>query len=384
MPSRMLTLLAALGLMLVCLPPAPACSLCGNGFQQSPTFREEAAQAQARMILYGSLRKSVQQRDGTYLTPLDIKEVIRNDSALAGKKAIELPRFLPVTDEKNPPHLLLFCDVFKDRLDPYRGVPLKNTASLDYAKKAIARTSRDRVDNLLFYFNYLEDPDPEVAKDAFLEFAKATDQDIGQAAPKLSAEKLRRWIKDEKTPTERLGLYALLLGACGGADDANFLAGMLKKTDERALNAYDGLLGGYIRLKPKEGWELALTTMADGSKPLPIRLRVVRTLRFYLGSQPKESREMVLKAFALMIRQGELADVAIEDLRRYQLWELTREVLGVYGKKGFDGPLMQRTIVRYALCAPPDADLRRFLDERRKAEPDLLKEEEELLRAERR
>jgi hypothetical protein len=383
MPSRMLTLLTALAFVLA-NSPAPACSLCGNGFQQSPTFREEAAQSQARLILYGTLHKGQLNPDGVGgTTELHLAEVLRNDPAIAGKKMIVLPRYMP-TNEKDPPRFLVFCDIFKDKLDPYRGLPLKSADAVDYVKKAIARDPRDKVGNLLFYFNYLEHPDKEVAQDAFLEFAKATDQEIGLAAAKLSSAKLRRWIESAETPPERLGLYALLLGACGSAADSDFLAGMLKKTDERALNAYDGLLGGYIRLKPKEGWDLALATLADGRKPLPIRLRVVRTLRFYLGWQPKESRATALRAFSLMIQQGELADVAVEDLRRYQMWDLTKQVLGIYGKKGYDAPLMQRTIVRYALCAPVDADVRRFLDDRRKTEPDLIKEEEELLQAERR
>jgi len=79
--------------------------------------------------------------------------------------------------------------------------------------------------------------DPEIARDAFLEFAKATDQDIAQVARKLDAEKLRGWLKEKRTPSERLSVYALLLGACGTNADARFLQSLLDDTSERTINA---------------------------------------------------------------------------------------------------------------------------------------------------
>jgi len=113
---------------------------------------------------------------------------------------------------------------------------------------------------------------------------------------------------------------------------------------------------------------------------LPLRLAAVRTLRFYHGAQPKESRANVLKGLAAMIIQGELADLAIEDLRSWQMWDLTREVLGLYGKKGYDAPILQRAIIRYALSCKDNASLT-FLADRRRLEPDLVKEVEEMLEA---
>jgi hypothetical protein len=83
-----------------------------------------------------------------------------------------------------------------------------------------------------------------------------------------------------------------------------------------------------------------------------------------------------------MIVQGELADLAVEDLRQWKLWDLTREVLGLYGKKGYDSPITQRAIVRYALSCPSDHAARSFLAGRRRQEPDLVKEVEESLQFE--
>jgi hypothetical protein len=384
MARRTLAVLLAVGLTLTVGSPALPCSICGGNYKQKPTLREEAASTSARLVLYGSLRNPRINPDGGGVTELQIAEVLKPDAILGERKSIELPRYVPVSDAKDPPRFLVFCDVYdKGKLDPYRGTPLKGAESLDYARKAMARDPRARVENLVFYFNYLENPDKEVAADAFLEFAKATDQEIAQAAAKLSPEKLRGWVNDAKNVTgDRLALYATLLGACGGPADADLLKKLLTDPTDREREAYHGLLSGYIHLKPAEGWDLALALLADGRKPISTRLAAVRTLRYYQGAQPEKSRPLVLKGLAALIAQGELADVAVDDLIRYQWWDLTPQVLGVYGKKGYDAPLMQRAIIRYALVCKPTDEIKRFLAERRRAEPDVVQEVEELLQFE--
>jgi hypothetical protein len=368
-----------LALLLALPAPAPACSLCGALALQRPTFRQEAAQPTARLVLIGTARNARLNAGGTGTTDFLITHVFRSDPALGNRKVLELPRYLPISDPKDPPRYLLFCDVFEGQIDPFRGVPVQSADLPDYVKKAMTLDSRDPAANLAFFFRYLEHPDKEIAQDAFLEFAKATDQDLGQAARRLSPDKLRRWLKDPATPPERLSLYALLLGGCGGPADAALLRDLLRQTGERYTNAYDGLLGGYIRLRPREGWDLALATLRDGRRPLQVRLAVVRMLRFYHGWQPRESRALVLGGLRAMIAQGELADLAVEDLRQWQMWDLTREVLALYGRKGYDAPIMQRALVRYALSCRDDPAARSFLAERRRQDPDLVREVEESL-----
>ena len=369
---------SSLCVLLVLAPrPAAGCSLCGGSLQQAPTLRQEAAQPTARMILFGP----VENARGAATTELTIESVLRPDPVAAGKKTLDLGRYLPVADPKNPPRFLVFCDVIKDKVDAYRGVPIRSADGLEYIKKALALDPSDPGANLDFYFHYLEHPDKEIAFDAYLEFARATDKQIGQASAKLSADKLRGWLKDPQTPPERLSMYAFLLGGCGGDVDADYLAGRLTEDDDRTVNAYDGFLGGYIHLRPRDGWDKAFAVLRDGRKPLPMRLAVIRMVRMYHGWQPKESRNNVLKSEAAILAQGELADVAIEDLRRWQTWDLTSDILALYGKKGYDAPIMRRAIVRYALSSDNDAS-KKFTAERRGYEPDLVKEVEESLQYE--
>jgi hypothetical protein len=371
------------GLLLASLTPtlAQACSLCAS-MQKAPTIREEASQTTARLILLGTAQNARYTGGATGITDFHISAVLRSDPYLGKKKMIELPRYLAGNDPKNPPKFLIFCDIYMDKLDPFRGIPVKSDDVAEYVRKALALDPKKSTEKLEFYFHYLEHADKEIARDAFLEFAKASDQEIGQVAPRLAANKLRAWLENPATPAERLNVYALLLGACGNNEDARFLRSLLDQTSERITNAYDGILGGFMHLRPQEGWDIALSLLRDNKKSLPVRLAVVRTLRYYHGSQPNESRANVLKGLETMLLQGDLADLAVEDLRRWQIWDLTPEVLSLYGKKGYDAPLMQRAIIRYALSCKQDNATRAFVADRRKEDPELVKEVEESLRLE--
>jgi hypothetical protein len=366
-------LVVSLALLVAVPRPGLPCSLCGANLRQAPSIREDATQPTARVIAIGVPRTPKDSATSV----LDVTELLRNDPAAGKPKVIDLARYVPNNDVR----FLVFCDIFKDKLDPFRGIPLASADAAEYARRVLKLDPKDTAANLHFYFRYLDHPDPEVARDAFIEFAKAHDQDITRAAPRLDAAKLRAWLKDPKTPPERLSVYALLLGACGRDDDAPFLRGLLNESEERVANAYDGILAGYTNLRPREGWELALEEVRDGHRPLQLRLAVVRMLRFWHGAQPEKSRDNVLRCIRAMLQQGELADLAVEDLRRWKMWDMTREVLPLYGRKGYDAPIVQRAIIRYALSCD-DADCRAFLGERRKAEPDVVRDVEEEIRLE--
>jgi hypothetical protein len=286
-----------------------------------------------------------------------------------------------VTNPKDPPRILLFCDVYKGDLDFFRGTSVKSSAAVDYVKGAIALDPKDRPGVLRYYFDFLENADKEIANDAFLEFAKATDIELGQVAVKFSPEKLRGWLKDPQTPDNRLGLYAFLLGACGGDAEATFLRKLLDEPTDRTRAAFDGILGGYINLRPREGWDLAMALLKDEKRPFAVRFAVVRTLRFYHNWKPDDSKEYVLRGLRAILSQGDLADMAVEDLRRWQMWDLTSEVLAIYGKKGFDAPIVRQAILRYALsCPKTDTAAAAFVAERRKQDPELVKDAEDALR----
>jgi hypothetical protein len=156
---------------------------------------------------------------------------------------------------------------------------------------------------------------------------------------------------------------------------------MLQKPSDNSLKAYDGLLGGYIQLKPDEGWRMALDILRDPAKDFRMREAVLRTMRFCYGWKPKETKEHILKGVASVLPQGDIADIAVEDLRRWKLWDLTDDVLALYGRKTHDAPLMRRAIIRYAICCPT-ARAAEFITQRRRDDAEAVRDVEESVQAE--
>jgi hypothetical protein len=355
-----------------------ACDLCSP---QGPPFSFEIAQAKA--VVFGvvtSARLAADGRGGT--SELRIDAVLKGQDQLKGRQTLTLPRYVP-PDQKV--HFLLFLDVVKGQFDPYRGLPFPSNRVVKYLAEAPAVDAQAkaevRAERLLYYFQFLNDPEPEIAADAFKEWASATNQEVGLVAGRLSADKLRAWLLDRKTQPARLSLYAYLLGACGNDRDAELLRRMVQNPDERSGTAIDGLLAGYIRLRPAEGWHLAEAVAGDAKRPFTQRHAVLRMLRFAYGYQPNETRDHLLRCVGLMLRQDDLLDLAVDHLRQWKLWNLTGEVLRLYGQPAADAPITKRAIVRYALSCPlPEA--RKFVAELRQREPELVADVQESLQLE--
>jgi hypothetical protein len=358
----------------------------GDGFHPvvgaQPTIRLEAARLpRDGAILYGTIANPTRDEDGRGRTDFLVTKVLREGQGKAPTKLV-LSAYLPVEDSKKPPHYLMFCDRDEGQLAAYRGIRLTGGArSVEYVKKALALDLKKPADSVAFYFAHLEDADPEVAKDAFYGVATASDRDLFAAAHKFSAQKLRAWLKNPKTPAGRLYLYGQLLVACGKQDDAKYLRELLESEEERYADADDGILLGYVWLKPKEGWKLLHARIADGKKDVLCRLHALRVARYVFQTQPTESRAKFVKAMRGAMRHPDLADVPIESLRQARVWDLTDAVLKLYGKKEFEWTTIRRAIIRYALSCPTQ-EPKDFLLARRRDAKDLVDEAEELLKDE--
>lgn len=368
MPFRILVL------VLLATSAARACTYCNPASANVQTYRQEARTS--KFVVIGTLTNPRLVGEAGY-TDLTIDHVIKSDPAIAKLKTITLNRWHPV-DAKKPPHLLVFFDIYEGKFDPFRGVTLRGTESRDYLRGALELDDRDRVTSLVYYFRHLDSADPDVAGDAFLEFAKASDQEIGAVGPKLDPAKLRKLLADPKTPAERVGVFAFLLGACGAKADADTLAGMLSKSDERTATALSGILGGLIEIRPEPGWQKVLDLLEDPKRPYQDKLAALGTVRFFQVYKPVDFRKPILAAMATVVAQGDMADMATEDLRRWKWWDLTKHVLSQYGKQSHSAPLVKNSILRYALCCPGE-EAAAFIKAVRSAEPAAVKEVEESL-----
>jgi hypothetical protein len=363
---------------------ADACSLC-QGFAGRPSLRQDAVLA--RHVYYGTLSNprlnavNASGASNTSATDFTVDQVVKSDSAnRRAQKQITIPRYVPV-DVKAPPKYLIFCDERNGTLDPYRGTPVQSSALADYLRVATQIDPKDSAKILALAGSHLASADGDLAGEAFLEFARSDDAAVLQAAKKLDPKVIRKLLDDPKTPIERLGLFAYLLGACGAPADAQHLKQMVLNPGDRYRSAMSGLYAGIVMLDPNEGWKTILAVLNDEQQTFPARSAALSALRFCRNSSPDKNRAEALTGLRVLIRQGDIADMAIEDLRRWKMWDLTSEIFAVYDLKSHDAPLMRRGIIRYALSSP-DASARQFVQRVRSQSPDIVKEVEESLEIE--
>src|ERR1019366_2258316 len=178
--------------------------------------------------------------------------------------------------------------------------------------------------------------------EAFLIFAKADDKLIGQAAKQLSPEKLRRLVKKPDLEPERLSMFAYLLGACGDKSDAELLRSLLmrKNPAERNYKAFEGIMAGYITMRPKEGWAFAHETLKSEKTSFLLRYASLRTMRFFYNAKPQENAERVLQGLGTAITHFDIADIAIQDLCKWKRWEHTKLIVTCYDKKSHQSPIV--------------------------------------------
>jgi hypothetical protein len=352
---------------------ARPCSICSANFRPPQTLRQSARGAE--FVVVGTLNNPRMAGQGG-LTDFHIEEVVQPHAALGQQKVLTIQQFVPV-DPKKPARYLLFGKIVNGKIEVVASQPVVGPTAAEYLKASLHIDDRNRIALLQFCYKYLDATESDVANDAFFEFATATDLEIAQLAGKLAPEKLRALLNDPKTSADRLGIFAYLLGACGTKDDAGVLAALIGRNDERSRSALSGLLGGLVELRPDQGWATVQAIIRDPKRPYADKLAAVSTLRFCHASKP-QSRKEIVQSYSFVVEQGDMADMAVEDLRRWQWWDLTAQILTQYSKPTHAAPLVRGSIVRYALsCPAPDAVL--FVKWLRQTDPDRVTRQEEML-----
>ena len=227
--------------------------------------------------------------------------------------------------------------------------------AIRYIKNAPSQ-SLVQAQRLLYYLAFLEHPDPLLSIDAWAEFANATYDDVKAVKSEMPREKLRQWIADPMMTPERLGLYGMMLGLCGDADDATFLQAQIGDVpptgnDETQFFRYgtDGLMGGYLLLTGEEGVEFLERTRLQPDVPTDSIHAAVQAIQFVYSYESSLVPEARLKlAMRQLLSNDELRILTITNLARWKDWECWPELERMFKEKCVNDRATQKTIVQFA------------------------------------
>ena len=371
-------------LIVVALPAAASakhfCPFCA--LESEPTLIK--SYGEAAMVAYGYFtnpkidsKNSIEGGTSDFV----IEKVLKNHDILKGKTFITVPKYMPDMKEKK---FILFCDVYKENVNPFRADEvLPGSELLAYLTSSLKFMDDDMPKRLRHCFDFLASPDLAISMDAYREFAKADYADYKDMAKKLPAKTICEWLKDPATPTYRYPLYASLLGHCGDPKEhGDFLRALLDDPLKSEITGLEGVMAGYVMLQPKEGWEyMQKLGKNDDPNRFNVRYAVVVTLRFFYDYRSDVlSKDQVKKGMAQLLDVPDVSDFAMDDLRNWQAWDMTDKILDLFKKPSHDNPIVDRAILRFALCSktPRAAE---FVAAQRKRDPVWVSDTEELLRA---
>jgi hypothetical protein len=369
--------LLACSIALLLPAPTPACPFCVD--ERGPTMVGDYVNAS--MVVYGSfINAKLDAAGGTDNGKSDfaIEKVLKSHPIINNKKMFEIHKYIPPSNKK----YVVFCDVYKNYIEAYRGEETGPGGELlDYLTSSLELKDAPLGDRLRHCFKFLNSSDLNVSTDAYREFAKADYGDYKDMAKKLPAQTLATWLDDPKTPPYRYGLYSSLLGHCGDPKKhGELLRKLIDDPKKRMGSGIDGMMAGYLMLQPKEGWQHLQSFLKNDKEDFFVRYAVRGTLKFFWEYRNDVlSKEEVIKGMELIIQLHDLADFAIDDLRLWKSWQMTDQVLDLFGKPSHNHPVVHRAIMRFALCSPsPRA--KAFVAEQRKRDPAWVTDTEEMLR----
>lgn len=251
--------------------------------------------------------------------------------------------------------LLFFASLNGEELQ--WGLPvLTSHECWDYLVNAPER-NKPHVERIPYYLASLEHGDPDIAMDAYGEFARIDYSDLKAVADQLPREKIREWLKSEETIPTRKGLYGLMLGLCGNSDDARMLGEIIRQQPEIPRMGIDGMMAGYLLLTRQEGLDqLRKWKLDDPATPESELFSVMKALEFlWTYGQDKVDASQVRLMMRSFVDRPQFTSLAIINLARWQDWELIDRLVSGYGTEPFADAHVRQTIVRFLTAAEKNA-----------------------------
>lgn len=361
--------------------PVAACPICG---QPTITLTERLARADVALLVQWVSSKSAKDA-AVESTTYEIVQVHRDSPRKFN--AGETVSVNQLTPGKTG-NLFLLMGQKDDKLgvkwEVGPALPVSETSFQYIIQAPSPETPAEK--RLAYFIKFLEFPDLTIANDAFAQFVNAPTKDISAVASKLPREKLRRWLADPKTPANRRSGFGVMLGMCGNADDARFLAQQIAATDPDGSLGIEGITFGYLLL----GGEGALTTLektrlsndslSDGEV-----YAAALAIRYYWSYGNGKIRPASMQtAMRKLLNRPALAEIAIVDLARWKDWGLQERLMELYKSEDQADQKLKEAIIHYMIACTKDVSkdqiespqhvlaARKCLDELRDRDPQLV------------
>lgn len=214
-------------------------------------------------------------------------------------------------------------------------------------------------ERLPYFIGFLEDDDPLIAEDAYMEFAHAPYGEVKAVSDSFDGEQLRAWLINPGVPDLRKGFYALALSLSGGddaqrADNIAFLQDWVENPGDDFRRGLDGVMGALLLARQGEALEFIRQKFLANPDAANGHVRnALAAVRFYYEFGEDPDIDAIAQAVACLLDRPAFATEAIIDLARWESWETLPRVVALFGEDGYDATT-KHAIVAYLLTCDDD------------------------------
>ncbi|WP_437190801.1 hypothetical protein [Planctomicrobium sp. SH527] len=376
-PISSVALIGALCLYLVAVPLL-ACPFCDA---PSTTFSEQLSQAQSvALVTWNGANKPDPLTFTNGSTTFKALEIYKQKAAeLAKNQNVTMTHYQP--GERGDLFWMLGTET-EGKHNWAPPVPMSREC-WEYIIKAPSR-DLEISKRLKYYLNFLEHSDPEIAIDAYGEFAGSPYSALVSIKELLPRAKIVGWLQNPETTPTRRGLYGLMLGLCGTDAEKRYLEEQVLQQTEDIRFGIDGMMAGYVLLAGDAGMKkLADTKLRDPSTITSEVFSTMQLMRFLWEYTDGEvSKDLLKSSMRLLLNHPQYASLALVDLARWKDWEITPRIVKQYNTGIYADSYVKQSVIRFLISAsedkamPETAELKQakaFLAKLREEDPETVK-----------
>jgi hypothetical protein len=354
--------LVFVGLLAIVAVPAAACPFC-ESVQQ--TIRQQSATMDA-VVIASSLDGESTRNLTTGVVKMKIEKVLKGGDYVKAGQTVDAIYYGKVDVGRrfllsgvDPPNLQWSCLPVNERSEKY----IVEATKVD----------DNPVKRLEYYYQYLEDEDSLISRDAYDEFASTPYDIISKIEPIMEREQLIEWVRDPEMGADRKRLYFTMLGICGSKQDLPMLEAMLRDPAKSVSGGLDALIACYLTLAGEQGLPLIDELfIANKKAPFPQSYAAIMAIRFHGTEGDVIPRSALVESLHQVLDRPELADMVIPDLAKWNDWSQIDRLKQLFIDAEKDKNWLRVPVINYLRACPlPKAD--KAMKELEEIDPDAVR-----------
>ncbi len=221
----------------------------------------------------------------------------------------------------------------------------------------ITQLADDPLKRLEFFYDYLQDDETMLSRDAYDEFASTPYPVICALKPRMDHDQLVTWMKDPELSSDRKRLYLTMLGVCGSEADLPMLEQMLRSTQKSTRGGLDALVACFLTLAGEKGLPLVDELFLNNAQaPYADTYAAIMAVRFHGTEGQVIPRSALVASLHHVLSREDLADLVIPDLARWNDWTQIDRLSELFIQANVDNNWVRVPVVNYLRACPlPEA-----------------------------